>query len=248
MKATFMILGSVHLDNPNNGDLHLVKIKGIESDKRQAQLQELINCLAQFNPTKIAIEVNQKLDSQLKQDYVDYLNGHLKLGTNEKHQIGFKLAKLLGHKKLYAVDWNEALPHVPPFFNWAINHHPQGWEELELKTKQIIEKNQTLINTKTFREVYFELNQPEAILEDHQQYNEMVLIGDEDPIGAKWVSWYWYYRNLLVYKHLTELVESPSDRILVIYGRAHAYLLHQFLKERGIYNIESVCHYLKPVR
>ena len=89
-------------------------------------------------------------------------------------------------------------------------------EELELKTKQIIGKNQTLINTKTFREVYFELNQPEAILEDHQQYNEMVLIGDEDPIGAKWGSWYWYYRNLLVYKHLTKLVESPSDRILVI--------------------------------
>ncbi len=228
MKATFMILGSVHLDNPNNGDLYLVKTKGIESDQRQAQLQELINCLAQFNPTKITIEVNQKLDSQLKQDYVDYLNGHLKLGTNEKHQIGFKLAKLLGHKKLYAVDWNEALPHVPPFFNWAINHHPQGWEKLELKTKQIIEKSQTLINTKTFRELYFELNQPEAILEDQQQYNEMVLLGDEDLI--------------------TELVESPSDRILVIYGRAHAYLLHQFLKERGIYNIESICHYLKPVR
>ena len=109
----------------------------------------------------------------------------------------------------------------------------------------MIEKNQILINTKTIREAYFELNQPEAILEDHRQYNERVQIRNEKPVGTQWVAWYWYYRNLLVYKHLTELIEDEDERILVIYGRAHAYLLNQFLNEHGIYQIENVCNYLK---
>ena len=54
----------------------------------------------------------------------------------------------------------------------------------------MIEKNQILINTKTIREAYFELNQPEAILEDHRQYNERVQIRNEKPVGTQWVAWY----------------------------------------------------------
>lgn len=127
----------------------------------------------------------------------------------------------------------------------AIENNPAQWQEQEVKTRQMIEKNQILINTKTIREAYLELNQPEAILEDHRQYNEMVLMGNEEPVGTQCVAWYWYYRNLLVYKHLTELIEDEDERILVIYGRAHAYLLNQFLNERGIYQIENVCNYLK---
>ncbi len=52
----------------------------------------------------------------------------------------------------------------------------------------MIEKNQILINTKTIREAYFELNQPEAILEDHRQYNERVQIRNEKPVGTQWVA------------------------------------------------------------
>ena len=52
----------------------------------------------------------------------------------------------------------------------------------------MIEKNQILINTKTIREAYLELNQPEAILDDHRQYNEMVLMRNEEPVGTQWVA------------------------------------------------------------
>ncbi|CUO26201.1 Uncharacterised protein [Turicibacter sanguinis] len=210
MKGTFLILGSMHLDNPNNRDLYQIKNEGIKLAKRQAELQELIDCLARFKPTKIALEISRTLDTNLEQDYHSYLEGNYQLGTNEKHQIGFKLAKQLGHNKLYAVDWNEALPHVPAFFNWAIENNPAQWQEQEVKTRQMIEKNQILINTKTIREAYLELNQPEAILDDHRQYNEMVLMRNEEPVGTQWVAWYWYYRNLLVYNHLTELIEDED--------------------------------------
>ena len=92
----------------------------------------------------------------------------------------------------------------------AIENNPAQWQEQEVKTRQMIEKNQILINTKTIREAYLELNQPEAILDDHRQYNEMVLMGNEEPVGTQWVAWYWYYRNLLVYNHLTELIEDED--------------------------------------
>ena len=74
------------------------------------------------------------------------------------------------------------------FLNWAIKNNPPQWQEQEVKTRQMIEKNQILINTKTIREAYFELNQPEAILEDHRQYNERVQIRNEKPVGTQWVA------------------------------------------------------------
>ena len=70
----------------------------------------------------------------------------------------------------------------------AIENNPAQWQEQEVKTRQMIEKNQILINTKTIREAYFELNQPEAILEDHRQYNERVQIRNEKPVGTQWVA------------------------------------------------------------
>ena len=41
------------------------------------------------------------------------------------------------------------------------------------------------------------------------------------------------------------MIKNEDENILVIYERAHTYLLNQFLNEHGIYQIENVCNYLK---
>ena len=59
--------------------------------RRQAEIAQVIAALEKFNPTKIG-------------RYADYLAGKYELKRNEIDQIGFRLAKELGHKTVYPVD------------------------------------------------------------------------------------------------------------------------------------------------
>jgi hypothetical protein len=66
------------------------------------------------------------------------------------------------------------------------------------------------------------LNLPENWKANHQMDMRLACVGSrEEPVGAMWTAWYWYYRNLLIYKNLTELIRSNGERILVLYGAGH---------------------------
>jgi len=67
----------------------------------------------------------------------------------------------------------------------------------------------------------------------------------EEPAGAMWTARYWYYPNPLIYKNLTELIRSNGERIFVLYGAGHLYLLHQFLQESGTLAVEPAEKYLR---
>ena len=95
--------------------------------------------------------------------------------------------------------------------------------------------------------MYIRDNDPEGIRIDHQQYIRRIArvgLGDQYP-GANWLSHYWYDRNLKIYVNLTRITESADDRILLIIGAGHVYLVQQFLEESGDYIIESPLKYLE---
>lgn len=71
----------------------------------------------------------------------------------------------------------------------------------------------------------------------------MIGKGEELP-GASWVGT-WYARNLKIFSRLVQLAIQPDDRVLVIYGQGHAYLLQQFARESGAFQLVSVADVLK---
>jgi len=87
-------------------------------------------------------------------------------------------------------------------------------------------------------------NHPENVQQDHTRYMNLARIGSQnDYVGVDWLRW-WYQRNLIIYVNLTRLVESPDDRILLLIGAGHVYLVSQFLKESGLFEVESAYSYL----
>lgn len=90
------------------------------------------------------------------------------------------------------------------------------------------------------------LNREDNVSEDHKIYMKLALLGDDsNPIGTKWTAYYWYYRNLLIYRNLINLIESDEERIFVLYGSGHLHLLLQFLRESGLVNVEVAGDYLR---
>lgn len=95
-------------------------------------------------------------------------------------------------------------------------------------------------------DMYIQDNDPESIRKDHQEYLRFIArvgLGDEYP-GANWVVHSWYARNLKIFVNLTRITESADDRILLIIGAGHTYLVQQFFEESGDYIIESPLKYL----
>ncbi|PKP32707.1 MAG: hypothetical protein CVU00_11465, partial [Bacteroidetes bacterium HGW-Bacteroidetes-17] len=103
-KSKIMILGTFHFNDGGN-DAYKPKFSmDINSEKKQQEVQELVQVLVKFNPTKVAIE--SMPDRQTFHDslYSEFLNNRYKLGRNEIFQVSYRLAKLMNHSKLYSID------------------------------------------------------------------------------------------------------------------------------------------------
>jgi hypothetical protein len=54
-----------------------------------------------------------------------------------------------------------------------------------------------------------------------------VPFGDPDDYAGSDLLAMWYQRNIRIYRNIIALVDSPEDRILVIYGAGHLGWLRQ---------------------
>ena len=73
-----MILGRAHLANRGR-DFINSKMDDVLAPERQRELRQLVEQLARFEPTKIAVEVDTSHDVELQSKYHDYLNGSFQL-------------------------------------------------------------------------------------------------------------------------------------------------------------------------
>ena len=97
-----MLLGTFHFQDEGR-DRYKPK-RQLEVNERQSEIHEVIERLAAFEPTKIAVEFDALQQSSVDQDYRAFLRDAFELSGSEHHQLGFRLAQRLGHEHVYAVN------------------------------------------------------------------------------------------------------------------------------------------------
>ncbi|GGE70188.1 DUF5694 domain-containing protein [Priestia taiwanensis] len=244
-KPTIFLLGTNHFSNHDNGDLIQMKTDDMLSEKRQQHIQEVIGCLKEFRPTKVAIEWPKELQPEYDKQYHAYLNDDFQLSQNKSHQIGFRLAKEMRHDTIFAVDWNKEIEGVPNIGTWTKENPSEHFDKLLQVGKQETSEIAKYFATHTIREFLVYLNKEERIQATQQFYAQLMLLGrEEEPVGAQWTANYWHYRNMLIYKNIMELITSNEERIFVLYGAGHLPLLLQFLRESNLCHVEVASNYL----
>lgn len=247
IKPTLVILGTYHMGTPGNNVVN-PKVNDVTTPERQQQIVALVEKLKKFKPTKIVLEIDSEDDAKTQEIYDKYLSGNYQLTKNETNQIGFRLAKELGHKKVYCVDWSD-------FWNDpAINYEKFAAKDTELdgflkgvyrNLKKDVDADFEKLSPLSITDQLIFLNQPARIEKAHKVYFDLMRIGrGKEYAGAGYVSW-WYRRNLVILDNIIRLTDSVNDRILVIYGEGHNKLLTQFARESDFYNVESPLKYLK---
>ncbi len=246
-KPTLVILGTYHMGTPGNNVVN-PKVADITTPERQKQIAELVERLEKFKPTKIILECDSEDDAKTQEIYNQYLSGNYQLSKNETNQIGFRLAKESGLKKVYCVDWSEFWDDP------SINYEKYASQDAEMsnflkginqRLKQEIEAEYEKILPLSITYQLISVNKSAQIEKSHQIYFDLMRIGrGKEYTGANYVAW-WYRRNLTILDNIIRLTDSSNDRILVIYGVGHAKLLNQFSKESGFYNVENPLKYLE---
>lgn len=99
-----LLLGTYHFSYPNADGYKTPDSLQVDvlSSKRQSEIKQVIDALLKFKPTKIAIEAKPVDQTKYDSLYQLYLKGQLQRERDERFQIAFRLAKILGHKRVFA--------------------------------------------------------------------------------------------------------------------------------------------------
>ena len=229
-KVKVTILGTSHFNNPGQDVLNM-KVEDVLHPKRQKEMQQLVELLAKFKPTKIMLEDTPKYDSLQNARYQQYVNNAYQLKRNERQQIGYRLAKNLGHKKIYLVDHHGRFPME------EVSKYAQANGQGELLAKalkwggQVIKKRETFFKNHTITEFLADMNRPEFIQRSNGLYLSLLAkIGKDKAYPGTDLVAGWYKRNLKIYTNILRLAED-GDRILVIFGAGHVPILRHLFQD-----------------
>lgn len=218
-----MVLGTYHMGNPGLDAVN-IQADDVLSPARQAQIADVVERLAAFRPDKVMIESAYGDDSYPKR-YADYLAGKHELTRSEIEQIGFRLAKRLGQKTLYPVDY--------PMFedgnaeNFYLSRHPDAQKRLEDANTQLqaqgTQQTERLRNS-TVRDYLIYINSPEAWgfdLDTRTIMQSEIGMVDYDQYAGADILASWFKRNTRIMANVMRSLEPADKRIVVMFGSGH---------------------------
>ena len=237
-KAKAMVLGVFHFDNPGLDSYKPKYSFNIFEEKRQRELELLLNKIADYKPTKILLEWDRiEMDSIANERFQKFLNGTFSIDdkSSEVYQIGFKLAKKLGHRKIYCSDASADWFGVElDWDNYDADIYLKSKGQYKKSTRydyqSFYEQSDSLKTVLSLPDYLSLINIPRNRLKDHQAYlTETILEGAGDNyLGADAVA-KWYRRNLRIFANAYDLTDfDREERLLLLYGSGHVWQLRQF--------------------
>ena len=241
-RPALLVVGTAHFGNPGR-DLLNPAVDDVLSPSRQAQIASVVQQLVAFRPTRVVLEWPATQQNQLDRTYADYVAGKAQLGRTEKEQLGLRLAKLAGLDHVEAVDWNGLPPGPQDQYEWDAYGNAHGQRDVVsaiLDPSKLSALNVPLDKGTDLSTWLLQINSDAALAANHRFYFDIPMIGDADfQPGANYVG-QWYARNLRIFANITRIATRQDDRVVVIYGFGHAYLLRQFARESGAFRVIDV--------
>ncbi|MEG2290734.1 MAG: DUF5694 domain-containing protein [Clostridium sp.] len=246
-KAKILLLGTYHFDK---GGGHLIDLDSgdITTDKRQDEINELLEKIMKFKPNKIAVEAKREKEKELNEIYSEFcIDNSIKSNEvighrNEIVQIAFKLANKLNHNKIYPVDVPVDLPE--DVYEYAEKNCPMIYEKFTNRINKCGLSENEFMQEHTVNEILRHLNDPTIIEVDH---SDLYLFLNQVGAGSTYYGvnslTEWYRRNLYIFANLQDIAKS-GDRILVLYGAGHCKILRSFIKEYGEFEFIDPLDYL----
>lgn len=244
-----MILGTYHFANPGQ-DVVNMEVDDVLNPRRQREIAVLVDTLAEWRPSRIAVEDETDAKSLALARFAQ-ADELLETSRSESVQVGFRLARALGHETVYGYDeqGGEGEPDYFPMERLQeyaqANGRTAALEAIFAEVEAMVAEEQANLTSKSIAESLLIHNDPDRLVRMHDRlYYSMLRIGDaQDQPGAE-LNAYWYMRNAKMFAKI-DMIARPGDRVLVIAGSGHATWLRHFVRHMPGYELVEALPYLE---
>lgn len=225
--ARVMLIGLWHFDNPG---LDAVKFKSVDvmTPTEQDYLKGLAKRIAGFKPTRILLEYPSSRDGVMNQRYQDWQAGKFELQVNEMYQLGFRIAKEAGLKRVEGFDVRDVKgddsiwPHLM--------QDPVLSKEFAGMIADMSKRMNHMHQTMSVKELLKRNNHPDEDRENKSFYLWLNPVGtDAAPHMGSNAATQWWQRNFRMYA-LVQKAAQPGERVVVIAGQGHTAVMRDFLR------------------
>lgn len=198
--------------------------------ERQVELAGILDGLEGFSPDRIAVEYPRARTARLDTAYRAYLERPADSvdSRNEILQVGFRLARRLGHDRVHAVDvpmnlWHDSIAVFDERWpdsreglrrRWDVRYADPGFEALARRP---------------LAEIFRVLN-TDAPPSEGQLYGNFLPLVEEDVYAGALKLRPWYDRNLRIVQNLFRVLEPEEESVLLVIGHSHLRVLKQMLE------------------
>ncbi|MEM6723539.1 MAG: DUF5694 domain-containing protein, partial [Bacteroidota bacterium] len=233
-----LLVGSFHFKYPNLDAHQIDKADQIDvtSPKRQEEIEELVDYIEQFQPTKIVVE------SGAITGYLLRRRERVNAGTRERQpdeidQIAFRLMDRLSLDTLYGCDtagftWNlehdEAFQQHQALLNYFFGFEVPA-DPIQTAYSQFYKLKDRWTVEHSLLEFFRYMNSDRTLDAGFGAY----LNGPfktTNYAGADRLSVWWYNRNLRIYRNIQKINAGPDDRVMVLFGAGHISILKQLFE------------------
>ncbi len=239
-RPQLMVVGVAHFDNPSR-DIVNTHVDDVLAPKRQREIAAIVEQLALFHPTHVAVEWAATKQEKLDARYAAYRAGTYTLSRDERDQLGLRLAAKLGLPRVDAVDWQDEPPGKDEDYDFtAYPNTPEAKARYAaLSDPKQGERESAKLRAMTLGGFLYDMNGPAHLAEMNAAYFDYAMLGDDQKSpGANWVG-AWHMRNLRIFAKLVRVADKPTDRVLVIYGAGHGFLLNEFASQSHAFKVVS---------
>lgn len=220
--------------------------------EHQESIHKLIELLMTFRPTKIVLELEPKISEHLNADYRKFLldTSIINKKYNEVYQLGFRLAKEMGHDSLYLFDdQTEFIGSLTGFtfdkFTAFAKQNDEGfYNRFEKDIISNYDENQKTFQSGSLLNEVLLRNSPKAQkINAQRMHSYEVRVGiQKNWMGPDWLG-RWYQRNVRMMANILKL-NKPKDRMLIIVGDNHKWVLDNLFKNTPDFSLVSSWDFL----
>lgn len=260
-----LLLGTLHFDTPGLDAIN-PETDDVLAPQRQAELRDIAERLARWNPDRIVIErpyddqaaVNEAYEElrsgeraydeeqdfqSLRADFGVELNDEIR---SEVVQIGFRLADALDHERVYPIDAPTTLQDDDLETLEDHGFQPAEKAEYSLPDPETVEREQeNRFAEATLTEYLHWQNRESQLRINHDfMFDRGVRWGEGDNFGGPRMLSTWYDRNLRMVHNVWRAIERGDERVLFLVGAGHVRILRHLFTEAPMFCPVSPLPYL----
>jgi hypothetical protein len=228
-----MLLGTYHFAGTTT-DAVQHRTEDVLTLSRQTELEDLVDRLARWSPDQIAVEWPLTLTDSTTARYQRYVETGTTQSRNEVVQIGFRLAKRLGHPTVYPID------HPMRIGNDSIGalfaRRPElkrHMDSLQAVMQAGADSSGAWRQASTILEHLRAANTDAALHRGNSlgMFGGLLSAGEGNNYGGPEILARWYERNIKMVHNLTRVLRPDTRRVLVLVGSGHVPPLRNILDE-----------------